>query len=332
MNLSVQFANVVQATRLRLSNAPGVDPQKWLLWALPQAEPIQPFGTLVLSDGFTSLVLPACTVLAQEVRMGVNGPELLVTGVDRRHYWSGPTIDGHYNVPDAEGHIVPHTERTPQQLAQLLWTAMGEPFASVVALPNLDRPYVNWQCANAATELDRLCRRYGCEPTLDIATNSAGITVQGEGQPLPNNLDVRWAEQSLHGVLPTRVEACSGYALLQSKLKLEPILEDSDGTERHADDVTYAPGGGWDGAVASLDDPLPADGTEEDAERAKWLWRRWRVTGFADGSLTHGLLGAVNTVHDLFPLADRLLTPLTDQDGEVLEASAYLVGDRKSVV
>ena len=326
MNLTVSFANVEQATKLLLANAAGVEPQRWILWAIPQTAPIEPYGTLFLSDGFSSLTLPSCQVISQQLTYGVNGPQLQVTGLDRRVYWSGQAIDGEYNVRDANGNIVPHTERTPQQLAQLLWIAMGEPFASVSALPNIDRPYVNWQCANAATELDKLCERYGCEPTLDIGTNSSGIIVKGIGQPLPNNLDVRWAAEGIHGVLPTRIEACSGYALLQSKLKLEPILEDIDNTEKNANDVTYAPSGGWDGNVASLEDPLPADSTEENAERAKKLWKRWRVTGFADGTLTHGLLGPVNTVHDLFPISDRLLTPLTNDEGEVLEAGAYLVG------
>lgn len=330
MQLIVTFANVAQPRKLIVPTATGVTPQPWVMWAIPQLTQIDPIGTLFFTDGVISLTLPSCKKRKEEVVYGTKGPMLKITGVDRREFWHGKAIDGRYNIRDAEGEIIQSTEKTPQQLAQLLFEAMGEPFANVSALPNSDRPEVNWECAPAASELEELCSRYACVPGLDISTNTAGIFVESQGSPLPNNLDVRWFHETLSGVLPNRIEACAGYVQIQSKLQLEPVLEDTNGEFQTADDVDYAPDGGWAGNVSDLEDPLQPDNpnfSEENRARAKQLWKLWRVVGFADGSLDPQIEGLlpVNDVGELLPLSDRLLARYHAEDGEV-GRDAYLVG------
>lgn len=328
MNLTAQFGNIQQVRRVIYATTTGVAPGVWVLWAMPQESSIQPYGTLTFGDGTTSLSLTNCKLLRQDVEYGMNGPELKLVGADRRVYWHGKAIDGRYNVRTVDGQILSGTERTPQQLAQLLWAAMGEPNASVTALPNGDRPEVNWDCDDAAAELESLCARYGCEPTLDIASNTAGIVVKGVGATLPNNPDVRWTQNTTQGVLPTRVEACSGHLNLQSKLKLRAVLRDTDGQLKLADEVEYAPSGGWDGNVSDINDPLLPDNPNyslANAELAKDLWKLWSVESFADGTLTFGPLGSVNSRQDLLPISDNLLAPYSEDDGEFGE-DAHLLG------
>lgn len=328
MNLNVTFGNVVEPRKLIYTAGNGVTAGTWVLWAVPQAASIQPYGDLFFTDGTLSMTLTNCKVGPVYVEFGVNGPTLKITGTDRRVYWNGKAIDGRYNVRGPDGTIVSGTEKTPRELATLLWTAMGEPSANSDVLPTDDRPEVNWECDDAASELEHLCARYDCEPTLNLHTDTAEIVEHGEGAELPTNTDVRWTQEMTQGVLPTRVEACSGYVLIQSKLKLRAVLRDTDGQWKLADDVSYAPDDGWAGTVSDLDEPLQPDNasyTEEAAELAKDLWKVWRVESFADDTLKFGPLGEVDSREDLLPISDTLITPYSENDVE-LGTDAYLVG------
>lgn len=327
--MNVTFSNVQQARAIVYTAATGVAPGQWFMHAVPQGEPVTPYGMLVLFDDWTTLRLTHCKLVQQELKWGVHGPELFLTGHDRRTYWTGKHIDGRYNVRGPDGTIVSGTERTPQQLAALLWQAMGEPGGLVTALPNNDRPEVFWDAAEAASELTQLCNLYGCMPTLDIANDIGVIVQQGSGASLPENTNIRWTQALTNGVLPGRVEATSGFLIIQSKLKLRPVLPDTDDSWTAADDVAYAPADGWEGNVSNLDSPLSpsnANYTEEDAERAKKLWRAWEVVSFADGTFTFGPLTVQSRQH-LLPISDELVGAYSSSEAEG-STKAFLVGTR----
>ena len=224
--------------------------------------------------------------------------------------------------------LSPEPRRRPKNSHAYSGTQWARPAPLSPHSPTRTVPTINWECSDAAAELERLCERYGCEPTLNIKTNTAGIVVKHTGASLPDNSDIRWTQLTQQGVLPTRVEACSGYVQIQSKLKLRAVLRDTDGQWKPADDVLYAPDGGWDGEVSSLEDPLLPDNanySETNAELAKDLWRVWQVDSFADGTLKFGELGEVDSAQDLLPISDELLSVYTSDDGEVGQ-DAYLLG------
>lgn len=296
--------------------------------AIPQAATINPLGTLFWTDDFNTVTLPNCRAVSTQVRYGGAGPVLVIRGEDRRWLWSNKAVDGRYNERRKDGSIIPATERTPQQLATLLWTAMGEPGASVANLPNDDRPEVNWECADAAAMLKDLCERYGCRPGLQPADNTAGIFRLGSGTTLPDNTTVRWTQFATSGVLPFRVDACSKHTIWQNKFRMMSFLPDTDGVWKPADDVAYAPAGGWDGNVSDPEQPLsPTDPnwSETNEKLASMLWKVWAITSLADGTLDVPEYQTVPDRWHLLPLLPRLLLPDVNTFGDSGQ-SPFLIG------
>lgn len=324
----VTCTSVNQPQYLSYHCAHGVTPGAWTLRAIPQATTLQALVTVFWTDDITTVTLPDCKIKSTQIEYGVRGPELVIHGEDRRWAWHGKAIDGHYNQRDASGVIIPATAKSPRELATLLWTAMGEPTASVANLPGGAGPEVDWECAEAAVELELLCQTYGCRPGLQPADNTAGIFLLGEGDGLPDNGRVRYTQAVTSGVIPERVEACSGHTVWQSKFKMEPILRDTDGVWKNADDVAYAPPGGWNGNVSNPDEPLSPDDpnwSEANAELAKDLWNCWRITTFADDTLDVPEYEAVPSVWHLLPLFNWLVEPEFDENGDGGQ-DAYLIG------
>lgn len=328
MQLIVTFPSVEQPRRLHYSCARGVDPGVWVMEAIPQVGSIDPLGNLFFTDGASSVTLASCRVRSVSLRYGVNGPVLRIIGVDRRWAWHGKAIDGVYNVRLPDGTIDTTTQKSARELGTLLWAAMGEPGADVSRLPDNSYPFVDWECAEAASELEELCARYGCEPSLQVANDEAGVFLKGTGPELPNNLDIKWTQEVTSGVLPNRVEACSNHARWQSKFRVRPILRDTEGVWKLADEVSYAPVGGWDGNVSDPNDPLPPDAagwTALKAELAKDLWKMWAIMTFADGTLNVPGYQVVPDRTYILPVDDDLLDPYIDENGDAGQ-DAYLMG------
>jgi hypothetical protein len=324
----VTCTSVLQPQYLAYHCAHGVTPGVVTIRAIPQGTLLQALVTVFWTDDITFVNLPNCRIKSTQIEYGIRGPELVIAIEDRRWAWHGKAIDGHYNIRDAAGTIIPATAKSPRELATLLWNAMGETGANVLNLPTGAGPEVDWECAEAAVELENLCAMYGCRPGLNPYDNTAGVFLLGAGTSLPNNTFVRYNQAVTSGVIPARVEACAGHTVWQSKFKMEPLLRDTDGIWKPADDVAYAPAGGWDGNVSNPDEPLAPDDanwSEENAELASDLWKVWRVTTFADDTLDVEEYETVPDVWHLLPLFVRLVEPEFDDNGDGGQ-DAYLMG------
>src|SRR5207302_7663300 len=118
----------------------------------PPRSPLFPYTTLFRSFGDVELEFPGCALDSAMVRRDRAGMIVSLSILDRRWAWRFGQICGRYNVRDEAGRLDAETERSPQELAQSLFTAMGESVFDVSLLPDDTRPEVNWVYVNPAVE------------------------------------------------------------------------------------------------------------------------------------------------------------------------------------
>ena len=209
---------------------------------------------------------------------------------DRRWRWQYPRVWGRYNVRDAEGQIVPGTEKTPRELATLLLTALRETVVNVDDLPtDVDlAPTVEWDFTPAARQLQDLVAMFGCDVHL-LPDDSIKIIREGTGDPLPTT-DLKRTTTAGITVMdaPDEVAAFASDTLFDSWLELEPIMyEFPDGKVVLLDDSTLKPAAGWHtvdleecNEVAKAEtDPVVKQRKRQQARDG--LYRLWRIKKFA---------------------------------------------------
>jgi hypothetical protein len=203
-------------------------------------------GDLVLrqNDGFI-VRFPAMRVDLATVRKDRDGLVTELTLFDRRWAWNaGGEISGNWNKRDALGVPYPQLAQTPQQLATLCLLAMQEIGFDVSALPNNLYPEVNWDHANPAQELAKLCDQFGCRVVLTVA-GFVQIWRTGVGAVLPTN----GLEQIVASVSPPQrpdaLKIVGDRTLYQNDWALEAVGRELDGRWLPIDKLSYKPAGGW---------------------------------------------------------------------------------------
>jgi hypothetical protein len=320
--VEARYTGIYQVRRFHLSIGHG-GAVVCQLDVLPQFGIPPSDGELFVTDGFQALRIPGCRLDRASIVYSTSGHIVRVRILGPTWKWRLAGIDGVYNVPRADGSIEPGTERTPRELATLLFQAMRVPYFDVSGLPNQTRPFVNWRGHLAFPELTTLCHNLGCDFGLDVQGTIARIWPIGYGAQLPAG-----EEQTIdYGVdfsePPDRIKAYTGPSEFQSKLLCECVMPDSDGVWKPIEDVDYKPQGGWDGVDSS--DPLP-DSTDEKARALakKWLYRAWRAKSQADGSHKVPVFGDVNGMEDILPLHDWLVEHY--ENGGLFKQVGYLEG------
>lgn len=200
-----------------------------------------------------------------------------VTLEDRRWRWEFGHLDGDYNAPRANGGLL--RQRTPRQLAALLFQAMGEENFDVGQLPNTGRPRAAWRQANARTELEKLCGEIGCAVAFDGPGDSARIVRVGIGpQPInPEEYGGKIAGTRGRGIpaRPSQIRVVGGPVLWQDEWVFsEAVGEDVDGQIRPINELSYAPADGWSARFAESSWGGP--GTSEDFA---WLHGSYTANG-----------------------------------------------------
>lgn len=314
------YPGIVYVEEMQATNILGPFPGVATVRFLPQASgTISSGGTLLFGSGFeqagwTNVVLDKGTMLRDERSGFVNE----ATFFDRREYWRRTIIDGIYNERDAEGELIEGREKTVPELAQLLLAAMGEGSYDISALPNVasDRPEVNWDCANPAIELEKLCNERGCSISLNHSSNSVVIVQIGSGVTLGYVSDAQSVEYGIDlGEVPQTLRLCGADVLWQARFLLEAVGIDTDGTIKPLADLSYKPVAGWDKV-----DPYTlagADLTASEEELAlKSVFRLYRVKAFADDSLDlPGTEITLDSIDQCFPL-NRYLLEMSDNETE----------------
>jgi hypothetical protein len=274
--------------------SPGVSPSRCTIYMAPQPEPMPIVGTLQVYDSTGGVIFPDCH--AQSLSVEIDGLTVWqVTLMDTRWRWGYGEISGEYNVRDARGRIIPKQVRTPQQLATLLFKAMGVERADVSRMPNTLFPEKIWDTANPARELQMLLEETGSLVTLGSA-NVVQVWPMGAGGLLPNDNTLIDA-QVLHEIpdVPDVLTYQGSRDQYQIPLRLEPVAEDEDGQIKDFNKVGYAP----KPTIAALkkhpwalhDPPFanavfpeetdPLKLQEKSVARnlaAKWIFRAYRIT------------------------------------------------------
>jgi hypothetical protein len=237
-----RFPGIERVVSAEYTNSHGTEPGVALLVTAPQARPPSEFGTLVLTDGRVTISLPGAkvhkvTALTAEAGLIVWQVALL----DRRWRWQQGAIEGHYNLRDRTGLLRAETVKTPQQLAAMLFQALGERSFDVGQLPNDARPQVDWELMPPAQALDELCERLGCRVILRLGSNTPAIVRLGVGSALPRADMLSVQAVADPPERPGALLYIGGPSRYQAQFALEPVGLDSDGKIRAIRDLSYRP-------------------------------------------------------------------------------------------
>jgi hypothetical protein len=289
-------------------------------------------GELVFRFDDVKLAFPDCALKSGSLKLGRSGHVWTLQILDRRWKWEFGSISGQYNVRDDDGKLDPRLpQKTPQELARLLLEAMNETGYDVSALPNEPRPEVSWNAANPAKELAELCESLGCRVVLGT-DNKVSIRRTGAGRELPDGgLAMNSGVGIERTIAPDELWIMFGPSVFQSKLRLEAVGEETDGSILPIDKLSYRPDEGWlGGAENAKDETFTRDGKElstvELAERT--VFRMYRVKEQLTGGLDVPRLKDSPRITGIeqYVLDDRLLEGVTDPVGIKHTRPAYVAG------
>lgn len=240
--------------------------------------------------------------------------------------WKFATVDGSYNVRQADGSIRSSTQKSARQLATVLLQSMNEVVFNVGLVPDDDYPTIEWNCTPSRSALSSLLSLYGMDVNLDWVTDTVQVVVRGVGAALPDNDDRINLSIGVDGSeTPDAIAVCGDFTVVQSKLKMEAVGVETDGSIVPIDSLSYAPTDGWE----SENNPYDLVPSESETVRQlanSSVYRMFRVISQADGSqIVPNYSGTISDISQLFPLRNTLLDSYTVDIG-VRSQSAYVSG------
>lgn len=292
-----------------------------------------PVGDFTITYNGTTLTLANCAVVESNVNTG-GGPTLTIRFEDRRWAWAFTEIVGQYNV--REGSDTIRHEKTPQQLATLIFQAMGETLYDVSALPNDARPFVDWTNTPCDMALGALLADLGCDVVPNLAAGGWVIVNIGSGALLPGAETVEHASYTVTSPkTPDRIQVATAPARYQCLFVLEAVGEEIDGTIKPIDALSYTPADGWEGEeptiFSGVTDTYTEDGVTLHARSLALatVFRWYRIVAPADGGGANelnppGFEAAqagdpappdLEELDDLLPLLPQLNTTYETLDG-----------------
>lgn len=285
-----------------------------------------PNRVVTLEIKFRGLVIKLRNALVTDPRAtsGVTQtPAVNFSVLDRRWRWiTAGRVYGNYNFEEKQGTLL--RERSPRQLAEILFLALGEAPGTfdVGELPNDPRPAKVWDAADPRDELERLCSEFGCVPLFDPISDRCSIATIGIGDAPPNALGkiISVNRSIVTPPQPSGFRGVSAPVLFQTALALgEPVGREVDGSMKPIDELSYKPAGGW-GTIDPWDfkslnseytDPTTGETLYHRDLATASVWRYYRISGQASGGFSpQSLIGgpyAPTTVKDLGPFTGDLL-------------------------
>ncbi len=220
----------------------GITPAVCTIKCFPQDFPPDANGDLVISYNGNIIVIPNMHLDAIQYQANGGGKICSVRLLDERWAWTFFQITGHYNIKLPNGLVNPAHEVTTQALAIKCFEEMYVDNYDVSQLPDLARPEVDWESANAAQELQELVDSLGCKIVPQRSTGTWVICNTGVGNNLPdglpyqdygNGIDPKETPDYLKVVTaPIRYQVCLG---------LEPIGRDVNNAWTKMQDLSYKP-------------------------------------------------------------------------------------------
>ncbi|PQO33337.1 hypothetical protein C5Y96_10825 [Blastopirellula marina] len=265
-------------------------------------------GTARLFDPGTGVTvqLPDCRVDSAHVELSPSGEQVIRFEIlDQRWRWRLGYISGQYNLrTEAASQIVPGTQKSPRELAQLCLTAMGVTHEDLSRMPNHARPYVDWDITNPAAALAALAETVGC--TVVLKTNGrVSLEPTGQGKSLPINGFLLQGRTSYDPPeLPLGIELVAGPTRYQVDFELEAVGEDIDGEIKPIDELSYKPKQGWAFETAWTDNVDPR--CQELSQQSIFKMYRIKVPDYLPGvAKTRG--NRVRSIDEVLPLLSHQL-------------------------
>lgn len=303
-----KFTGVQSVLSASFTLGHGSSPSVGIVEMLPQDALIPQVGDLVLGNEGRSVTLWDCLVDQASIRNS-GGRTVSFRVLDHRWRWQFGSISGRYNVRNSANKLESASEKTPQELAALLFQAMGESSFNVSQLPNDSRPEVEWVESNPATELEELADSLGCR-IVPKMSGSFSLEKLGSGSGIPQGSVISKSGETSAAPKPSAIECVTGPARFQQCFLLEAVGKDTDGKIKKIDDLSYTPSTGW-----SKESPydLLIDSTDEKvralANETVFRWYRIKdeisVVGYPQSK----------KLKDILPINDYLVDQDVDADG-----------------
>lgn len=272
----VSWPGVIGTEACTYTCSHGITPGRAILVSCPQPDDSDRpavYGDLVFSDGVhPACVLKGCKVDRLSSDTGPSGTTWTLEILDRRWVYKPPgdnglgRISGRYNFKDTRGKLVPWSIRSPAELAELCFRAMGERNFRVRLPPgiqrqagrNLDRylklgenfpqslanPEAVWDVIPPGEALVRLCDLFGCRLVFQPWANRFVVVPLGDGRQLPD-FPYENITPTLDSPETPRSVACAGAPVrIQARFRLGPVAREWDDSFVPIEDVSYRPGAG----------------------------------------------------------------------------------------
>jgi hypothetical protein len=323
------YPGITSAHVIAFSGTEGLDatPGRFTL-TLSQAATPSPYGTLAFTDGTRTITIPYCRV-ADSRWAGVG--KFQITIEDLRWRWRTGAVYGRYNVP-REDYAGVRFEKTPRELAEILWATMEESELDVTLLPNDPRPEVSWYASNPADELIALLASLGCvlAPQLNGSWKVYPVGYGAVYTP-PVGFTVATDVATDFATYPDAVSVITGPIQYEAVFALEAVGEETDGRIVPIDLLSYKPAWGWeqeDNDFAGLEDQTYTRNgrTLNLQDLAKSCVRRWyQIASMPAGTGADSLnppgyptsLPPVESLYQLLPLVpviNETVTSMGDPD------------------
>lgn len=208
-------------------------------------------ATLYMTDGTDSVTLQNIYMVNPRIESSTEGGAFLTSTIyDRRYCWKWGYVTGTYNKQGVDG--VPEEQYTLTQLMELCFAQLGESNYTFVNIP-IAYPEVNWEYENPGNALQSLLDKYGLTIGIDPTDNSGAFVVApyNYARTVPLGAVMSTTEVSSKNILPAYVRLVGDRKILQETfVELVPVGEDTDGTIKNIDDLSYAPVGAGEGGEA----------------------------------------------------------------------------------
>lgn len=235
------YPGIVAYESFEFCDCSGTQPAIGTMTVFPQLGFPAQDGDLVLTYNGNTITLKDLHIDSVRYEVGGGGRIVEVRFVDSRWKWAHRSISGRYNFRLPDNRIDATHEKSPQELATLCFQALGESVIDVTGLPNDVRLEVDWNHANPARELDRLCHELGCRIVPVRSIGGWKIVVTGEGADLPDFP----AEDVGQGIdpqeIPDYIKIVTAPIRYQMKLPLGAVGKELDLSWKRLTDLSYAP-------------------------------------------------------------------------------------------
>lgn len=300
-----QFGNIKAVESASFPLSRGVSPSVCTISILPGTQIDRLPHLMTFGDGVRKVSFSQCRMADVSPQIDGSGYQTLTVSIfDRRWKWKFGFVSGTYNVRRG-GKIIESTRKTPRQLAELCFEAVGETRYDVSNMPNGTFPYVNWEFETRVdSALDQLCQEVESHVAPRADNDSFVIYPDGHGQDLPNIPSSSVSTAQDFGPKPYYVAIATGPQQWQLDLRLEPVGLDVDNKIKPIDKLSYAPKGGWGYILPESFHGLPRYGRRLAAETV-WKWFALRLpTGMEK---MPGTNEDVTSIRQLLPLLDHQL-------------------------